>query len=481
MRSNRLLPEAWRVKVVERIRPSTRDEREEWISSVGYNLFNLRSDQVFIDLLTDSGTGAMSDCQWSALMRGDETYAGSASFYRLQDIIQELFGFEFMLPVHQGRAAENALFSALVKDGNVIPGNSHFDTTRAHIEYRKAVAVDCPIAEAFQVDCYHPFKGNLDLEKLEAVLEANIGNVPFIVVTITCNKSGGQPVSLENIREVSALAKKYGVPVVMDSARFAENAWFIKQREAGYKDCSIKDIVREVYEYADGMVMSGKKDALVNIGGFLATKHKSWYDDAANYVILHEGFKTYGGLAGRDMDAMAVGLDEVTDIDYLNCRIGQVHRLGQNLLEAGVPAQQPIGGHAVVVDASAFLPRVPKEEFVAQTLAVELYLEAGVRGVEIGTLLMDRDPNTGENRFASAEFLRLAIPRRVYSNDQLALVSNALIDLYSRRFMIRRGFNIVEEAKTLRHFTLRLERCTEAAKKEVKKETSNELYLYRSR
>ncbi|KJZ80144.1 Putative beta-eliminating lyase [Hirsutella minnesotensis 3608] len=451
------LPESWKVKVVERIRPSTRRERAQWIQNAHYNLFNLRTDQVYIDLMTDSGTGAMSDQQWAALMMGDETYAGSASFFRLQERVTEIFGFDYVLPVHQGRAAENALFAAFVKAGNVIPGNALFDTTRALIECRDAHAVNCSIDEALQINCRHPFKGNVDIEKLQRILNKNSGNVPMIVVTATCNRSGGQPVSIANLRQVRELADKHGIPVVIDSARFAENAWFIQKREPGYATKTIREIVREMYQLADAMIMSGKRDGLVNIGGLLATRHQAWFDKTSNFVILFEGFKTYGGLAGRDMDAFAVGLDEVTDPNYLDSRIRQVHRLGQMLIDAGIPIQQPVGGHTIVVDAAAFLPNVRRQEYVAQTLAVELYVEAGVRGVELGTLLNDRDPVTGKERLADAEFLRLAVPRRVYTSDHLAFVGRGLINIFQRRASITSGFRIVEESKALRHFTVRLQ------------------------
>lgn len=448
--------------MVERIHPSLREEREAWIRGVDYNLFALRGSQVYIDLLTDSGTGAMSDCQWAALMRGDETYAGSKSFDRLEDQVKKVFGFDHVLPVHQGRAAEHVLFTTLVKEGDIVPANSHFDTTRAHIESRRAHAVDCPINEAACIDSCHPFKGNVDLGKLQNLLADKHDQIPFIIMTLTCNKSGGQPVSLDNIHHVKQLADKYGISVVFDSARFAENAWFIQQREEGYKDKPIKDIVREMHAYADAMMMSAKKDGLVNIGGILATRHRKWFDDASKFVILYEGFKTYGGLAGRDLDALAVGLDEVTDVDYLRCRIGQVHRLGQMLIDAGIPVQQPIGGHAIVIDASTFLPNVPKEEYPAQKLGVELYIEGGVRGVELGTILNGRDPTTQMERYAEVDFLRLAIPRRVYTNDHLFTVGQALINVYGRRASITRGFRIVEETETLRHFTVRLRQADES-------------------
>lgn len=449
--------ENYRIKMVEPIYRSTRAEREQWIHEANYNLFNLRSNQVYIDLLTDSGTGAMSDHQWAAVMTGDESYAGSSSFFNLKERVHQLFGFEYMLPVHQGRAAENVLFSVLVKAGDVVPGNSHFDTTKGHIEFRQAKAVDCTIDEAFDTSVYHPFKGNLDLDKLHLVLESYPKEqVPMIIVTVTCNTSGGQPVSMQNLRDVKDLADRYGVPVVFDSARFAENAWFIKERETGYADKSIKEIVREMYSYADGMTMSSKKDGIVNIGGLLAMRRKDWFDQASVFNIMYEGFLTYGGMAGRDMNALAVGLDEATEADYLEARIKQVHYLGNKLIAAGIPVQQPLGGHAVFVDARRFLPAVPKEEYVAQTLAVELYLEAGVRGVEVGTLLADRDPVTHENRYPSTEFLRLAIPRRTYTNNHMDVVAAGLINLFERRNSILRGFRIEHEAPIMRHFTVGL-------------------------
>ncbi|KKO96628.1 hypothetical protein THAR02_11266 [Trichoderma harzianum] len=446
--------------MIERLRLSTREEREKWIQQADYNLFNLHSDQVYIDLLTDSGTGAMSDYQWAALMTGDEAYAGSTSFHRLKKKVQELFGFSYMIPVHQGRAAEHALAQALLNEQNVVPGNTHFDTTRAHIESCRATAIDCPIEGAFQVQYQHPFKGNVNLLQLEQVLQSQIGNVPMIIVTITCNKSGGQPVSMHNLRQLREVAKRYNVPIIIDSARFAENAWFIQHREAGYRSRAIPEIVREMYHNADGMIMSGKKDGLVNIGGLFATNNRELFDKVRKYVILFEGFQTYGGLAGRDMEAFAVGLHEVTEQSYLDDRMSQVYRFGKMLIDANIPVQQPIGGHAIVIDAAAFLPNVPQEEYVAQTLAVELYLEAGIRGVEMGVLMNGRDPITGRNRPA-AEFLRLAIPRRTYTNDQLAFVANALCKIYNRRHTIDRGLYIVYEDATLRHFTIQMIRAEE--------------------
>ncbi len=450
--------ENYRIKMIEPIYRSTREERETWMKEAKFNLFNLSSNKVYIDLLTDSGTGAMSDKQWAAIMTGDESYAGSSSFYNLKSVVKDLFGFDYFLPVHQGRAAENVLFSVLVKSGDVVPGNSHFDTTKGHIEFRKAKAIDCTIDEAFCTELEHPFKGNIDLDKLTKVLDENPKEkVPMIIVTVTCNTSGGQPVSMQNMREVKAIAQRYGIPVVYDSARFAENAWFIKQREEGYADKSIKEIVREMYSYADGMTMSSKKDGIVNIGGILAMHNESWFQQASTFNIMYEGYLTYGGMAGRDMNALAQGLDEATEADYLEARISQIEHLGNQLIEAGIPIQRPIGGHAIFVDAAKFLPNVPKEEYIAQTLAVELYLEAGVRGVEVGTILADRDPVTREDRYPGNEFLRLAIPRRTYTNNHMDVVATGLINIFKRRNEITKGFRITKEAPIMRHFTVELE------------------------
>ncbi len=450
--------EPYRIKMIEEIRQSTKVERIQWLKDANFNLFNLKSSQVYIDLLTDSGTGAMSDKQWSAMMTGDESYAGSRSFQELHETVQKITGFKYLLPTHQGRAAENVLFSVLVNDGDVIPGNSHFDTTKGHIEFRKAHAVDCTIDEAFDIENLHPFKGNIDLEKLENVYkEHGSEKIPFCLITITCNTSGGQPVSLENIKAVKALSDQYGIPVYFDSARYAENAYFIKQREEGQQDRTIKEICKEIFSYGDGMTMSSKKDGLVNIGGFIALNNEEVFQNASNFTIIYEGFITYGGLAGRDMAALAVGLDEATEFAYLESRISQVEYLGNKLMEYGIPVQKPIGGHAVFIDALKFLPGVPREQYPAQTLAVEVYKEAGIRGVEIGTLLADRDPETRENRYPKLELLRLAIPRRTYTNNHMDYIAAAMKNVYDRRNEITKGFSITWEPPILRHFTVKLE------------------------
>ena len=452
--------ESYKIKMVEPLRRTTRSEREQYIKDAHYNLFNLRSEQVFVDLLTDSGTGAMSDRQWSEMMLGDESYAGASSYYKLKDAITDITGFNYFLPTHQGRAAENVLFSAMIKKGDVVPGNAHFDTTKGHIEFRNAEAIDCTIDEAYDTTLDHPFKGNIDLKKLEKVYQSHSAEmIPMVIVTITCNTSGGQPVSMQNIRAVAQLSKKYGVKVVFDSARFAENAYFIKIREAGYADKSIREIVREMFSYGDAMTMSSKKDAIVNMGGFIGFREESLFKKASVFNIMFEGFITYGGMSGRDMNALAQGLYEGTEFDYLETRIGQVAFLGQLLKDAGIPVQYPFGGHAIFVDAKRFLPQVPAAEYLAQTLAVELYLEGGVRGVEIGTIMADRDPITRENRYPNLELVRLAIPRRVYTNNHMEYVAACLINVWERRHSITKGYKITYEAPILRHFTVQLEKA----------------------
>lgn len=450
--------ESWKIKMVEPIRKSTRAEREEWLKAANYNVFQLRAEQVYIDCLTDSGTGSMSDRQWSAMMLGDESYAGATSFYKFEETVRRILGLHYVIPTHQGRAAENVLFSFLVKEGNVIPGNAHFDTTKGHIEARKAFAIDVTTDEAKDAQLEVPFKGNVSLEKLEKVLKENPGNVPFMVLTVTNNTVGGQPVSMENIKATCALCHRYGVPVVMDSARFAENAYFIKTRESGYADKTIKEIVLEMYADADAATMSCKKDAIVNMGGFIATRKEDWYEGAKSFCIPYEGYLTYGGLNGRDLNAIAVGLDENTEFDMLETRIHQVQYLAKKLDEYGIPYQRPVGGHGVFIDADKVLTHVPKEEFPAQTLTCELYLEAGIRGCEIGYMLADRDPVTHENRFGGLDLLRLAIPRRVYTDNHMDVIAAALKNVYDRREQVTRGVAIEWEAPLMRHFTVKLRR-----------------------
>ena len=450
--------ESWKIKMIEPMRKSTREEREQWLREANYNVFQLKAEQVYIDCLTDSGTGALSDRQWAEMMLGDESYAGATSFYKFESVVQKIFGMKYVIPTHQGRAAENVLFSFLVKEGNVIPGNAHFDTTKGHIESRKAKAIDVTNDDAKDTQKVVPFKGNVGLDKLEKVLVENKGNVPFMVLTVTNNTVGGQPVSMKNIRETCELCHKHGVPVVMDSARFAENAYFIKTREEGYADKTIKEIALEMYSHVDAMTMSAKKDGVVNMGGFIATNNKEWFEGAKLFCIPFEGYITYGGMSGRDLNALAVGLDENTEYDMLHTRIHQVEYLASKLDEYGIPYQRPAGGHAIFVDADKVLTHVPIEEFPAQTLTCELYLEAGVRGCEIGYILADRDPVTHENRFGGLDLLRLCIARRVYTDNHMNVIAAALKNVYDRRESITRGVAIEWEAPLMRHFTVKLKR-----------------------
>lgn len=448
--------EAWKIKMVEPLKKSTRAEREQWLREADYNLFALPAEYVYIDCLTDSGTGAMSDRQWAAIMTGDESYAGARSWYELKNVITGITGFDYVIPTHQGRAAENVLFSALVKEGALVIGNSPFDTTKGHIESRHAHALDLTIKEAKDTQLEYPFKGNVDLGRLEETLKEHGDKIPFILVTVTNNTAGGQPVSMENLRGVRAVADKYNKRVIFDSARFAENAYFIKTREQGYANMTIKDICREMFALADGMTMSAKKDGLVNMGGFIATRHEDWYEAAKMFGIAFEGFLTYGGMNGRDMAALAVGLMENTEFDMLETRIRQVQYLAAKLDEYGIPYQRPVGGHALFVDADRILTQIPKEEFPAQRLAIELYLEAGIRGCEIGYILADRDPDTRENRFDGLDFVRLCIARRVYTNNHMDVIAAALKNVYDRRNEITRGVRITWEAPLMRHFTVKL-------------------------
>jgi len=447
--------EPFRIKMVEPIHLPSREDRERFLEEAGLNVFLIRGENILIDLLTDSGTGAMSDRQWAGLMMGDETYAGSRNFYNLEAAVRDILGFEYVLPCHQGRGAENVLHTALIKAGDVVPGNTHFDTTKAHIEHKKGRAIDCTIDEAADPYLDLPFKGNLDLKKLEDVYKQyGREKIPFTVVTATCNSGGGQPVSLENMRKVAELSGRYGIPVCLDGARFAENCYFIKKREKGMENMPIKDIARETAACFDMMTMSSKKDAIVNIGGFIATGSREIYDSVKNFGILFEGFVTYGGLAGRDLEAMARGLYEGIDEDYLTYRIGHVRYLGEKLRNMGMPVLWPPGGHAIYLDMKEFLPNIPQDQFPGMAFCAHLYLESGVRGVEIGTLLNGRDPDTGMNRPAKLELVRLTIPRRVYTHRHLDYVAKAVKKVWDMRDSIR-GLELTEEPPVLRHFTAR--------------------------
>ena len=449
----RTIIEPFRIKSVEPIRMTTPDEREAALREAGYNLFSLRSTDVLIDLLTDSGTGAMSAEQWAALQRGDESYAGSPSFARFEAAVQALFPLPHVIPTHQGRAAEKILFAVLGGPGKIFPSNTHFDTTRANIEYTGAEAVDLVIAEGRRPDLDLPFKGNMDLAALRELLEARARDVPAVFVTVTNNSGGGQPVSLENLRGVRALCDEFRVPLFLDACRFAENAWFVREREPGCKDMTVKEIVLAMASLIDGMTMSAKKDGLANIGGWLAVRDDELARRARNLLILTEGFPTYGGLAGRDLDAIATGLSEVVDHDYLRYRVRSTAYLGDALLAAGVPIVRPTGGHAVYLDARGLLPHIPPLEYPGQALAIELYREGGVRGCEIGTVMFGRHPD-GTETPAALDLVRLAIPRRTYTQSHVDYVIEVVTRVAARKDALR-GYRIVDEPPQLRHFTAR--------------------------
>jgi tyrosine phenol-lyase len=454
----RTIIEPFQIKSVEPIRMTTREEREAKLREAGYNVFLLHADDVLIDLLTDSGTSAMSSEQWAAVMRGDEAYAGSRSFYRFQEAVRDIFGFRHVLPTHQGRAAERILCSVACEPGHVVPNNTHFDTTRANVEFAGAEAVDLVIEEGRIPSSRHPFKGNMDVERLRALVEeVGAERIPFCMITTTNNSGGGQPVSMENIRAVSAVCREHGILFYIDACRFAENAYFVKQREEGYAGKTPLEIAREMFSHADGCTMSAKKDGMANIGGFLATNDDALAQQGRNLLILTEGFPTYGGLAGRDLDAIAVGLREALDEDYLTYRITSTGYLGEHIAREGVPIVQPPGGHAIYLDAAAFLPHLPPLQLPGQALVAELYREAGVRAVEIGTVMFGkRDPETGEERPGPQELVRLAIPRRVYTQSHIDYVVEAILQVWERRDSIR-GYRFIEQAPFLRHFTARFE------------------------
>jgi len=453
----RTIIEPFKIHSVQRIDMPDEREREAALRRAGYNLFGLHADEVIIDLLTDSGTGSMSAAQWGGIMEGDESYAGSRSYDRLAAVVEDLTGMPEVIPTHQGRASERILFSVMVGRGMVVPNNTHFDTTRANVEYQQAEARDLVIAEGHDPSANHPFKGNMDVDALRATIdEVGTDRIPLVMVTVTNNSGGGQPVSLENLRAVRAICDQYELPFFLDACRFAENAWFIKQRESGYADQTPRQIAREMFSLVDGISFSAKKDGLANIGGLLVMRDAEIAAQCRNLLILTEGFPTYGGLAGRDLEAIAIGLDEVLDEGYLRYRIRSTEYLAEKCRDAGVPLVWPPGGHAVYLDAKALLPHIPQSEYPAQALAVELYRDGGVRGVEIGSVMFGRLHEDGTEDPAEMELVRLAIPRRTYTQSHIDFVAEVVLSVAARADAVR-GYRIVEQAPWLRHFTARFE------------------------
>jgi tyrosine phenol-lyase len=450
--------EPWKVKVVEPIRMTTPAERARAIAQAGYNTFLLKSADVYIDLLTDSGTSAMSDWQWAGMMLGDEAYAGSRNFYNLEEAVQKYYGYRFVVPTHQGRGAENLLSKILIKSGDYVPGNMYFTTTRAHQELAGGTFVDVVIPEAHDPANEHPFKGNVDLGALEALIDkVGAKRIPYVCVALTVNMAGGQPVSMANLRAVRELTQRHGIRIVLDATRAVENAYFIQQREAGHHDRTVADILREECSYSDACTMSGKKDALVNTGGWLALNDKDLYEEASNLVVVYEGLHTYGGMAGRDMEAMARGIVESVDDEHIKARIGQVEYLGQKLIEMGVPIVRPIGGHAVYLDAKAFYPHLSQDEFPAQALAAHLYEDSGVRAMERGIVSAGRSKETGEHHHPALELVRLTIPRRVYTQAHMDIVAESAAAVFDAQESAR-GLRMVYEPRYLRFFQARFER-----------------------
>ena len=449
--------EPYKIKMVELLRMTTREEREQAIRDAGYNTFLLRSRDVYIDLLTDSGTAAMSDRQWAGLMMGDEAYAGSENYYHLEDAIQEYYGYKYLVPTHQGRGAEHLMSQIMIREGDYIPGNMYFTTTRLHQEIAGGNFVDVIVDEAHDPDSTHPFKGNIDMEKLDQLVqEVGADRIPYISLEGCVNMAGGQPFSMANLKELNAYCREHDIPIMLDATRTIENAWFIRRREEGYAEKSIREILREICDLTDGCTMSAKKDLLVNIGGFFACNDEEIFLKAQNMVVVYEGLHTYGGLAGRDMEAMALGLREAVMQEHQDARIGQVRYLGVNLRKAGVPIVRPIGSHAIFLDAKAFLPHLDQDQFPAQTLAAELYLEAGIRSMERGNVSAGRDPATGENRRPPLELVRLTLPRRVYTQAHMDVVVEAVARVYERRNEIR-GLKMAYEPEYLRFFQARFE------------------------
>ena len=444
--------EPYKIKMVELLKMTTLAQRQKAIREAGYNTFLLRSRDVYIDLLTDSGTSAMSDKQWSGMMLGDEAYAGSENFYRLEEVVRTCYGYKYMIPTHQGRGAENILSQTLIRKGNIVPGNMYFTTTRLHQELAGGTFVDVIIDEAHDSANLHPFKGNIDLQKIEDVIKKyGADKIPYVCVATTVNMAGGQPVSMENLKALRKITAKHGIKIILDMTRVAENAWFIQQREAGYSKRSIASIVREICSYTDGATMSGKKDALVNIGGFLAINDLDVYEEASNLVVVYEGLHTYGGLAGRDMEAMAIGILESLDDDHIRARIGQVIYLGEKLKASGIPIVEPIGGHGVFIDAKKFLPHVKQDEFPAQSLAAALYIDSGVRTMERGIVSAGRNKKTGNHNYPELELVRLTIPRRVYTQAHMDVIAESAENVFEHRKKIR-GLKMIYEPKYLRFF-----------------------------
>jgi tyrosine phenol-lyase len=450
--------EPYKIKMVELLKMTTLAQRKKAIAAAGYNTFLLKSEDVYIDLLTDSGTSAMSDRQWSGMMLGDEAYAGSANFYHLEETVREIYGYKYVIPTHQGRGAENILSKTMIKKGDIIPGNMYFTTTRLHQELAGGQFHDVIIDEAHDASNQHPFKGNVDLNKLDTLVKKyGAEKIPYICVAVTVNMAGGQPVAMQNLKELRKYTKKHGIKIILDMTRVAENAYFIQQKEEGYAKHSIRSIVKEICSYTDGATMSAKKDALVNIGGFLALNDKDAYEEASNLVVVYEGLHTYGGLAGRDMEAMAIGIEESVSDAHMKARIGQVIYLGEQLKNFGIPITEPIGGHGIFLDAKRFLPHLEQDKFPAQALAAELYIDSGVRSMERGVVSAGRNPKTGKNYYPKLELVRLTIPRRVYTQAHMDVIAESVENVYVHRNKIK-GLKMVHEPKYLRFFQARFEK-----------------------